>query len=207
MVRSPVDVRFSADVSSKCPAPPPKRVTRLSVPHCQTGIRPLRLAAPAGHDELTQIRPRFPTNHRSSSNICLKPSAARCSSITPKRRNCAPRPGESFDLEDVRKDEECTDTVGIHLRVDDQGKAHFRVSLGPEVQTLTRAMTSILCKGLEGSNPGDILDLEADFVPRIIGADLIRQRSQTVYYVLGRMKGALTVWRNRKRVEHPGQEL
>ena len=114
-------------------------------------------------------------------------------------KNCAPRPGESFDLEDVRKDEECTDTVGIHLRVDDQGKAHFRVSLGPEVQTLTRAMTSILCKGLEGSTPRLILDLEADFVPRIIGADLIRQRSQTVYYVLGRMKGALTVWRNRRR--------
>jgi cysteine desulfuration protein SufE len=29
-----------------------------------------------------------------------------------------------------------------------------------------------------------------DFVPRIIGADLVRLRSQTVYYVLGRMKQA-----------------
>jgi cysteine desulfuration protein SufE len=116
-------------------------------------------------------------------------------------KHCAPRPGEVFDLEDVRKDEECTDTVGIHLRVDDAGTAHFRVSLGPEVQTLTRAMTSILCRGLEGATPREILDLEADFVPRLIGSDLIRQRSQTVYYVLSRMKGALTVWRNRRRAE------
>ncbi|HTY30037.1 hypothetical protein, partial [Mycobacterium sp.] len=30
---------------------------------------------------------------------------------------CAPQPGEPFDLEDVRKDEECTDTVGVFLRV------------------------------------------------------------------------------------------
>ncbi len=112
---------------------------------------------------------------------------------------CAPQPGETFVLEDIRKDEECTDTVGIHLQIDDAGKAAFRVSLGPEVQTLTRAMTAILCKGLHGSTPQEILDLEADFVPRLIGAELVRQRSQTVYYVLGRMKGALTAWRNRQR--------
>ena len=29
-----------------------------------------------------------------------------------------PCSGETFDLEDVRKDEECTDTVGIFLKVD-----------------------------------------------------------------------------------------
>ncbi len=116
-------------------------------------------------------------------------------------KNCAPKEGETFDLEDVRKDEECTDTVGIFLRVDDAGRTHFRVSLGHEVQTLTRAMTSILCKGLEGCTPQEILDLEADFVPRLIGADLVRQRSQTVYYVLGRLKAAVTVWRNRQRAQ------
>ena len=52
-----------------------------------------------------------------------------------------PRAGEKFDLEDVRKDEECADTVGVYLQVDDDGKAHLRMTLGPEVQTLTRAMT------------------------------------------------------------------
>ena len=37
-----------------------------------------------------------------------------------------PREGEKFDLQDVRKDEECADTVGVYLHVDEQGKAHIR---------------------------------------------------------------------------------
>jgi cysteine desulfuration protein SufE len=110
-----------------------------------------------------------------------------------------PRSGETFDLEDVRKDEECTDTVGIFLRVDPDNSSHFRVSLGPQVQTLTKAMTSILCKGLEGVSPQELLDVPADFVPKIVGADLVRQRSQTVYYILTRMKSAARVWLNRRR--------
>ena len=110
-----------------------------------------------------------------------------------------PTEGETFDLEDVRKDEECTDTVGIFLNVDDQGRASYKVSLGAQVQTLTRAMTSILCRGLEGAKLQEILDVPADFVPRIIGAELVRLRSQTVYYVLTRMKGAAKVWLNRER--------
>jgi len=115
-------------------------------------------------------------------------------------KNQAPREGETFDLEDVRKDEECTDTVGIFLKVDPVTKgSHFRVTLGPHVQTLTKAMTSILCKGLEGLTPQEVLDVPADFVPRIVGADLVRQRSQTVYYLLTRMKSASKVWLNRQR--------
>ena len=54
-----------------------------------------------------------------------------------------PRESEKFDLVDVRKDEECTDTVGVYLQVDNEGKAHIRMTLGPEVQTLTRSMTAI----------------------------------------------------------------
>src|SRR5215210_3704721 len=69
-----------------------------------------------------------------------------------------PREGEQFDLVDVRKDEECADTVGVYLHVADAGKAHIRVTLGPEVQTLTRAMTAILCKGLDGVTPQEVLD-------------------------------------------------
>jgi cysteine desulfuration protein SufE len=114
-------------------------------------------------------------------------------------KNQAPREGETFDLEDVRKDEECTDTVGIYLKVGAGDSSHFRVTLGPHVQTLTRAMTSILCKGLEGLTPQEVLDVPADFVPRIVGADLVRQRSQTVYYLLTRMKSAAKVWLNRRR--------
>ena len=55
----------------------------------------------------------------------------------------APRQGEVFDIEESRKDAECTDTVGIHVRVDGGGRCHFRVTLGPEVQTLTRAGASV----------------------------------------------------------------
>ena len=110
-----------------------------------------------------------------------------------------PREGETFDLVDVRKDEECMDTVGVYLHVDEKGKAQIRMTLGPEVQTLTRAMAAILCKGLEGCTPQEILDLPSDFVTRIVGAELVRVRSQTIYYVLTRIKGICTVYVNRQR--------
>lgn len=103
----------------------------------------------------------------------------------------APKEGERFDLEDVRKDAECTDTVGVHVRVESDGRTHFAITLGPKVQTLTRAMAVILCRGLNGSTPQEVEDVPQDFVARIIGADLVRLRSQTVYYVLGRMKEAV----------------
>jgi len=110
-----------------------------------------------------------------------------------------PAEGETFDLEDVRKDEECTDTVGVFLKVEDGNACHFRINLGPQVQTLTKAMTTILCKGLDGCSPQEILDLPSDFVPRIVGAELVRQRSQTTYYILTRMKSAVKVYLNRQR--------
>ena len=110
-----------------------------------------------------------------------------------------PKPGETFDLEDVRKDEECTDTVGVFLRVDAEKRARFRITLGPQVQTLTKAMTAILCKGLDGSTLDEIMELPADFVPKIVGGQLVRIRSQTVYYILTRMKSASKVFLNRLR--------
>lgn len=110
-----------------------------------------------------------------------------------------PKEGETFDLEDVRKDEECTDTVGVFLRLDADKLAHFRITLGPQVQTLTKAMTSILCKGLDGLPIPEILELPADFVPKIVGGQLVRIRSQTVYYILTRIKSACKVLLNRQR--------
>src|SRR5437763_17210331 len=61
-----------------------------------------------------------------------------------------PRKNEKFELVDVRKDEECTDTVGVYLHVDENGKAHIRMTLGPEVHTIPQAMTAIMCKGDDG---------------------------------------------------------
>ena len=112
-----------------------------------------------------------------------------------------PREGEQFEIVDVRKDEECADTVGVYLHVDNEGKAHLRMTLGPEVQTLTRAMTAILCKGLAGSTPQEILDLPSDFVTRIVGTELVRIRSQTTYYVLSRIKGICKVYLDRQRMQ------
>jgi cysteine desulfuration protein SufE len=111
-----------------------------------------------------------------------------------------PREGEKFELIDVRKDEECMDTVGVYLHVDKNGKAQIRMTLGPEVQTLTRSMSAILCKGLEGSTPAEILDLPSDFVTRIVGAELVRIRSQTIYYVLTRIKSICKVYLDRQRM-------
>jgi cysteine desulfuration protein SufE len=112
---------------------------------------------------------------------------------------CAPREGETFDLQDVRKDEECTDTVGVFLRVGDDGRCLLRMTLGPQVQTLTRAMAAILCKGLTGATPQEIADAPSDFVPRLTGAPLARVRSHTIYYVLGRIKGICVVHLRRQR--------
>jgi len=76
--------------------------------------------------------------------------------------------------------------------------AHFAINLGPHVQTLTRAMTAILCKGLDDATPEAVLD-----VPQISSENRRRPtrrvRSQTVYYILTRMKSVCKVWLNRER--------
>ena len=100
-----------------------------------------------------------------------------------------PSDGERFDFEDVRKDKECTDSVGIFLRCDGD-RFHFKVSLGPKVQTLTRALTTILCRGFAGCTPAEIEACPPEFIPEIVGTELVRLRSRTVYYVLERMKEA-----------------
>lgn len=104
--------------------------------------------------------------------------------------SCAPQGGESFDFEDTRHDAECTDAVGVHLRVTEGSRVQVCVSLGPKVQTLTRALAVILCRGLHHSTPEQIIAVPHDFVPRIVGAELVRLRSQTVYYVLRRIQEA-----------------
>jgi cysteine desulfuration protein SufE len=59
-------------------------------------------------------------------------------------------------------------------------------------------MSSILCKGLDGVSPREILEIPADFVPKIVGAELVRLRSQTVYYLLTRLKGVSKAWLRRE---------
>lgn len=135
---------------------------------------------PAALGELITFFESLPEGERRENLIDLAAAAA----------SCAPKQGETFDLEDVRHDAECTDTVGVHARLEHGDHVHFSISLGPKVQTLTKAMATILCRGLNGSTLTEVLAVPQDFVPRIIGADLVRLRSQTVYYILGRMKQA-----------------
>lgn len=111
----------------------------------------------------------------------------------------APRDGVIYPIADVRRDPECMDEVGVYLRVDEAGTAHFAMTLGPKVQTLTRALAVILCRGLSGVSPGAVLAVDRSFVPLIIGETLVRLRSQTVYYVLSRMKQAAVKWLDTNR--------
>src|ERR1700692_1340623 len=125
-------------------------------------------------------------------------------SYADQARKWEPKEVETFNLEDIRQDEECTDTAGVYLKGGDEERATFRVTLGPQVQTLTRAMTSILCRGLANSTVTEILEVPSDFVPKIVGGELIRARSQTVYYVLTRMKGICKVYHDRRRAAMAG---
>lgn len=148
------------------------------------------MSYPPKLDNIIQLFESLPEDERRETLVSYADAA----------RKQEPRPGEKFAVEDIRKDEECADTVGVYLQVDERNHAHLRMALGPEVQTLTRAMTAILCKGLEGATPQEILDLPSDFVTRIVGADLVRVRSQTTYYVLTRIKGVCKVWLDRQRM-------
>ena len=51
-------------------------------------------------------------------------------SYADQARKWEPKEGEIFSLQDVRKDAECTDTVGVFLKVGDDARAALRVTLG-----------------------------------------------------------------------------
>ena len=144
---------------------------------------------PVPLNDLIDLFEHLPEQERRENLIVMSDSA----------KKQEPKEGETFELEDVRKDEECTDTVGVYLRTEEGDKAHFAITLGPKVQTLTKAMTTILCRGLNGTPLREVLEVPADFVPRIVGSELVRLRSQTVYYVLSRMKTAVKMLLDRRR--------
>ena len=147
------------------------------------------MSYPAPLEELIELFEFLPEAERRESLINYSDAA----------KSYEPKEGDTFDLTDIRKDEECTDTVGVFLRLEDGDKAHFAIELGPKVQTLTKAMTAILCRSLNGLPVKEVLTVPADFVPRIIGAELVRLRSQTVYYVLSRMKTAAKMLLDQRR--------
>lgn len=102
-----------------------------------------------------------------------------------------PVPDQDYDLDDIRNDEQCLDTVGIHLKII-QKNVFFNISMGPKVQTLTRALASILCEALEGASIEQVLALEDECISQIVGEKLVRLRSQTIYYLIQRMRSAVS---------------
>ncbi|MCA1963978.1 MAG: hypothetical protein LDL31_08550, partial [Prosthecobacter sp.] len=97
-------------------------------------------------------------------------------------------PQIDYCYQEVRRDSFCSDIVGVHIQKEDSGRLHFAISLGPKVQTLTRALAVILSRGLDGCYPIDVLSVSSDVVSRIVGSELVRLRSKTVYYILERIQ-------------------
>ena len=73
----------------------------------------LTMAYPPRLQEIVSLFEHLPEEEKRESLISY--------SLTAK--NAEPKEGEKFDLEDVRKDEECADTVGVFLKMDGEGKA------------------------------------------------------------------------------------
>ena len=109
-----------------------------------------------------------------------------------------PRGGEQFDLEDVRKDEECADTVGVYLQVDDRaapisddaraGSANSHS--GDDIDSL---------QGSRRLHPAGNSGSAERFCDPHCRRRVVRVRSQTIYYVLTRIKGICKVYLDRQR--------
>jgi cysteine desulfuration protein SufE len=103
----------------------------------------------------------------------------------------APREGEQWQVEDVRKDNECLDVVGLYARKREDGKVDLAATMGQEVTTLTRALTSLFVENLNGETAENILSVKPDLIPRVVGETLMKQRSNTAYYTLRRIHEAV----------------
>lgn len=101
-----------------------------------------------------------------------------------------PQPADRILYQDIRKDEECLDEVGVFI-VNDGDDLGYRMQYGKDVQILTRAMGTILADGLNHAKPEEVLSMPADVVHRIIGQQLFRNRSQSIYYIFNRIKQAM----------------
>jgi cysteine desulfuration protein SufE len=101
-----------------------------------------------------------------------------------------PTPDTLWDFSEVRQDEECLDSLGVYLKKD-HNTLHLAASVGEETTTLTRALTNVLVQHLSGETPERILELSNQFVPRLVGENLLRQRRTTAYYPLRRIQEAV----------------
>ena len=75
---------------------------------------------------------------------------------------------------------------------------------GPQVQTLTKAMTSILCKGLEGVTRRKYSMSRLILCRRLSGPIWSGSEARPSTTLLTRMKSAAKVWLNRQRALSAG---
>ena len=105
-----------------------------------------------------------------------------------------PLPKEKFDLEDIRKDQECYDEITILLKVNKQQKINLKFKLKSEVQTFTKAIITIFCEAFNNCYIYDILKINDNILNKIIGKDLFRLRTQNLYYILKRIKNICKIY-------------
>ena len=119
-------------------------------------------------------------------------------SLSESINKLAPDVAHHWDVEDVRKDHECLDVVGLYARRDDGGRVHLAATVGKEVTTLTRALTALFVENLSGETAEHILDVSPEVIPRVVGEALMKQRSNTAYYTLRRIKEAVEILEGRR---------
>ena len=101
-----------------------------------------------------------------------------------------PQHGQTWDISEIRQDQECLDEMGLYLR-HNKNTLELAATVGSEATTLTRALTAVLVQHLNGETPTRILELKDGFVPRLVGESLLRQRRNAAYYPLRRVQDAV----------------
>jgi sulfur transfer protein SufE len=99
----------------------------------------------------------------------------------------------------------CSDEVTLFVKIEPDGGLRLRAELGPDTRTLTRALVTILCRGLNGSDPALVAALPDDFIPEIVGEPLLRSRSRSVYGITSRLREAVRSLLARAKPEPPNE--
>ncbi len=101
-----------------------------------------------------------------------------------------PEAHQTWDYTEIRQDQECLDEMGLYLR-HNENSLELAATVGSEATTLTRALTAVLVQHLNGETKDRILELKDNFVPRLVGESLLRQRRNAAYYPLRRIQDAV----------------
>ena len=105
-------------------------------------------------------------------------------------KQLAPDSTQRWEVEDVRQDLECADTVGLFVRRD-QANVRLAAEVGQEVTTLTKALTALMVQHLDGETPTAIASVTANQLSKIVPESLLRQRQNTVNYAVQRLQDAV----------------